>query len=71
MYRCELCKELVPPNVPSYRVVTETREVQYPYRQAANRVKVGRKIETRHDPGGPGHEIVREAIACPRCAGKA
>jgi hypothetical protein len=71
MYRCELCKELVPPNVPSYRVVTETRAVQYPRRPDANRVKVGRKTEVKADPGGAGHEIAHEAVACPRCAGKA
>lgn len=72
MYRCELCQELVPPNVPSYRVATETRTVQYPRRPEANLVKVGKKkFEFRADPGGAGREIVHEAIACPRCAGKA
>ena len=71
MYRCELCKEIVPPRTPSYRVVAETREVRYPFREKANSVVVKGKIETRNDPGGTGREIVREFLACPRCAGKA
>ena len=48
-----------------------TRPVQYPFRADANTVIVKGKREKRHDPGGSGREIVREVIACPRCAGKA
>jgi hypothetical protein len=71
MYRCELCKEVVPPHVESHRVVAETREVQYPFRKDANRPAPWKKNERRDDPGGRGREIAREVIACPRCAGKA
>jgi hypothetical protein len=72
MYRCELCKEVVAPNVPSHRVTIETREVRYPYRAGANRpAPQAKKHEKRDDPGGSGREIVREVMACPRCAGKA
>jgi hypothetical protein len=71
MYRCEICKEVVPPRTPSHRVVVETREVRYPFRADANVVVVKGKLEKRNDPGGIGREIVREVIVCPRCAGKA
>ena len=72
MYRCEVCKELVPPGTVSKKVVVETREVNYPRRAAANRPKPGdSKRERRDDPGGRGSEIVREVIACPRCASRA
>ena len=70
MYRCEICKEVVPPHTPSHRVVTETRPAQYPFRPDANVVLVKGKSEKRHDPGGSGREIAREVIACPRCAGR-
>lgn len=69
MYRCEMCRELVPPGTPSHRVVVETRERRYPYRPDLFAIK-GTK-EKKADPGGVGREIVREVIACPRCAGKA
>lgn len=69
MYRCEFCREVVPPNIPSHRVAVETREVRYPRRERVNRPKPGDgKREKRDDPGGTGREIVREAIACARCA---
>ena len=71
MYRCEFCKEIVPPLTPSHRVVVETREVRYPFRPDANVSVIKGKKEKRNDPGGSGTEIVREAIVCPRCAGKA
>lgn len=71
MYRCEICREIVPPHTPSHRVTVETRPVQYPFRSDANTVLVKGKREKRHDPGGSGREIVREVIACPRCAVKA
>jgi hypothetical protein len=69
MYRCEFCKKVVAPGIPSHRVVMETRQVRYPYRPDVYVIR-GKK-EKKADPGGVGREIVREAIACPRCAGKA
>jgi len=68
MYRCEICRNLISPNVPSHNVVVETRPVQYPQRRDANRFTKNRKVEKRDDPGGSGVEIVREVIACPACA---
>ena len=71
MYRCEFCKTVVPANTPQYPIVVEKRAVTYPYRPEANRfVKKGRERKKPDDPGGTGFEIVREAAACPACAGK-
>jgi hypothetical protein len=71
MYRCEICKNVVPANTPTARITAETRAVTYPYRPEANRkiTKGAGKLKP-HDPGGRGFEIVRELIACPDCAGK-
>ena len=69
MYRCEFCKSVIAPNTPSRRVVVETRPALYPYRAKVNRlVKKGRERMKPDDPGGTGHEIVRECVACPKCA---
>ena len=70
MYRCEICKQVVPPHTPSHRIVVETRPAVYPHRPDANRVRQKHKIETRDDRGGVGREIARERIACPACAAK-
>jgi len=70
MYRCEICRNLIGPNVPSHKVIVETRAVAYPFRREANRFIRKRKAEKRDDPGGGGVEIVREAIVCPNCATK-
>ena len=63
-----------PLNTRPIRRVVETRDWQYPFRPEANRFKrkpraddpdrkKGR-IRYRDDPGGSGHEIVREALLC-------
>lgn len=70
MYRCETCKNVVPPHTPAHRVVAETRPVTYPRRPEANRlVKKNKEWIKPDDPGGRGVEIARELVACPRCAG--
>jgi hypothetical protein len=77
LFRCQLCREVVPPNTRPIRRVVETRDRQYPFRPKANRFKrkprpddperkKGR-IRYRDDPGGSGREIVREALLCPAC----
>ena len=70
MYQCEICRKVVPPNTPSYKIVVETRPVAYPRRPDANKTRVRGKIEKRDDPGGQGFEIVRELRACPECANR-
>jgi len=77
VFRCQLCREVVPPNTRPIRRVVETRDRQYPFRPKANRFtrkpraddpdrKKGR-IRYRDDPGGSGREIVREGLLCPAC----
>jgi hypothetical protein len=80
VFRCQLCREVVPRNTRPIRRVVETRERQYPYRLKANRLKrpprldeSGNKSRVRYrdDPGGSGREIVREVALCPTCAATA
>jgi hypothetical protein len=78
MFRCQLCGDVVPPGTPSQRIVVQSRRTQYPYRSKANVVvrkpESGRRRKTkkeyRDDPGGEGHEIVREVIVCPNCVAR-
>ena len=56
MYVCEICETQTAPNVPCHLIQTETRKKVYPARHGAN------------DPGGSGHETVKEVRACPSCA---
>ena len=56
MYICEVCNTQTGPLVPCNIVPVETREKTY-----TARYDVG-------DPGGTGHEIVKEHRACPSCA---
>ena len=60
-YQCQLCKATPPHGTPSVRVVTQTREVEHPYRSRVNR-------DGSDDKGGRGAQIVREAVVCPECA---
>lgn len=56
MYRCEFCYQQQEPGTPSTNIVVTTRPKEYEPRPRAN------------DPGGQGHEIVKEKLACPPCA---
>lgn len=56
MYICGICGEQTAPSVPSTTIQVEQREKIYPARHGAN------------DPGGSGHETVKEVSACPSCA---
>jgi hypothetical protein len=77
VFRCQLCREVVPSNTRPIRRVVETRERQYPFRLKANRIKRKRRpdeprgtkrVRYRDDPGGSGREIVRELALCAACA---
>jgi hypothetical protein len=71
MYRCEICKQVVPPRTKAYRIPVKTRLRHYPYRKEAIPIideKGKRKLID--DPGGVGYEIVEEVLACPACAGR-
>lgn len=76
MFKCQICHRIVPPRTKATRIVLSTRVAVYPYRSQANRVV--RVNETGHrkeffvdDPGGTGHQIAREVLACPSCAKQA
>jgi hypothetical protein len=75
MYRCQLCRCVVPAGTSSQRLVVQSRHKEYQFRSRAN-VVVRRKKENktkkefRDDPGGEGQEIVQELIICPACAAK-
>ncbi|HXU01318.1 MAG TPA: hypothetical protein VN903_10015 [Polyangia bacterium] len=80
MFRCQLCREVVPRNTRPIRRVVETRERQYPFRPKANRFKrkprpedpkSTPRIRYRDDPGGSGREIAREVSLCASCAAAA
>lgn len=68
MYRCQLCGGVVPANTPAIRQVVETRKRKYPFREKANRFSKNGKIKESDDPGGVGHETVREIVVCPGCS---
>jgi hypothetical protein len=72
MYRCDLCTTVVPPRTPAHRVVLETRLRHYPSRPRTfpplDRRERNKLEKWKDDPGGAGHETVREALACPACA---
>jgi hypothetical protein len=69
MYRCQICKQVVPAGTKARRVVSETRPRIYPFRMKANRaVRIKDKLVYPDDPGGTGWEIAREITVCPACA---
>jgi hypothetical protein len=75
VFRCQLCRQAVPPHTPAQRVIVRTRVKKYPFRSAANRiVRVSengkRKERFIDDPGGVGWEAVRELLLCPSCASR-
>lgn len=68
MYRCESCKKVVGPAVPSHRVTVATRFTTYPVRPQVHRQRLNGKTRWVDDPGGVGEEIVREQQVCSACA---
>ena len=70
MYKCELCRTVVPPRTPARRRVLEARVKEYPYRSKVNRWinPVTGKPVWVDDPGGRGREVVREVLVCGPCA---
>lgn len=67
-YRCGQCGDVVGPGITMKRKVTQTREAIYPHRMKAFKYKdeLG-KIQWKDDPGGVGHEIVKEIPVCTAC----
>ncbi len=76
MFRCQMCKTIVPAGVPTSRIVVATRSKVYasrgsdPTERGGPRFRRGRPVRKRkpYDRGGEGTEIVREVAVCPKCA---
>jgi hypothetical protein len=71
MFRCQQCGIVTPPRTSSELVTTEIRPHSYPPRRKVMREIVFKKHlkqwEQADDPGGTGHEIVRQIRVCPSC----
>jgi hypothetical protein len=73
MFRCGNCKGVSKPGEKPIRLVVESREKVYDPRFKMKRVNRDGWTRTENvciDPGGRGHEIVREINACADCAKK-
>lgn len=75
MYRCQICETVVPPGTRTHKVVVQTRAKEYAAREKPSSRGGGGfrgrgRFQKRKpmDPGGEGHEIVRELTVCPACA---
>jgi hypothetical protein len=72
MFKCGLCQTQSKPGEPGVRIVTETREVVYPYIEDAHEFvefETGRTV-IKDDPGGRGLQIAKEVLACQACASR-
>jgi hypothetical protein len=71
MFRCQHCGLVAPPHTSAELVAVETRPRSYLFRRQVMRElvknKITNKYEKRNDPGGAGHEIVREIRVCAPC----
>lgn len=68
MFICESCKQPSAPRERANAVVVKTRPVRYAYRAKSQRFKEPFKpLEMKDDPGGVGHETVREEKWCGKC----
>ena len=64
MFKCDICKNQVPPNTKTHTVVVERREKVY-----KNQIKASKhKKENQKVKESFGFETVREKQACPSCA---
>ena len=70
MYKCELCKKVIGPNVRCHVLVAESAMYEHPPRYKANRIKVEGKWEFYDDYGGYGPQTLKEVKACPACVEK-
>lgn len=68
MYLCENCFSNIPANQPSFKFTIQKRTKQYPKRPKVHVFidKQGKK-QVKDDPGGKGHEIVKEIRVCKSC----
>ncbi|MEZ6060398.1 MAG: hypothetical protein R3C19_08560 [Planctomycetaceae bacterium] len=74
MFRCQVCKTVVPAGTKSQKLTVRVRQKLYrgTVEEMPRRRGRGRFPEPRvpRDRGGSGHEIVREITVCDSCARK-
>jgi len=72
VFRCEICGQVAPSGARAKRVVLVSRPKSYVTRGGnegfQRRFRGPRPPRQEYDKGGKGHEIVREVLACSRCA---
>ena len=70
MYRCDACGRVVEVGKPAHKRIVETRQREYQPRhhETGKSPKGQNRRRRRGDPGGVGHEIVREQLLCEDCA---
>jgi hypothetical protein len=68
MFRCPLCGCVAPPRTSPRSLCVRRRPRKYPARPRVNLVVRHGKARHTDDPGGEGHEAVREVLVCPECA---
>ncbi len=68
MFKCSNCEKPSPKGSKPVMVVLEERTKVYPRREGVIRKFVEGKVFYQDDPGGVGHEIVRESLMCGKCA---
>lgn len=64
---CNRCNKATPNGAKVHRIVTEKREVTYPYRNDANRYKDAHGWVWTDDKGGKGYETAKELSVCGAC----
>lgn len=67
MFNCGLCNTSSKPKETAYRIVVETREAIYPYREGVHKFRKDGKRVVKDDPGGRGIEVAREVLAHKAC----
>lgn len=67
MFRCQHCKEVIGPKIGAIRETVHTRAQQY-HNEFYREDEWGNK--QKHEVDSQGHEIVKELLLCPPCAGQ-
>lgn len=69
MFNCGVCLQSSAPREKASRIVIERRNITHPYISGAHKFKTseGKNI-FKDDPGGTGTSIVKEVMACVKCA---
>jgi len=65
LYRCDMCKTIVPPKTTSHRVISEIRIREYAPRPKPTKGKNKKRV--RDDDGGRGWEAAASQVVCAKC----